>query len=71
MLRGGNIHLNHRIAKRSLFPTSMELQSTIYSATTFLEKCRKGVLEKGFCKLGFFFLVNHFSQTIKKGGFIL
>ena len=30
-------------------------QRTIYSATTFLEKCRKVVLEKWFCKLGFFF----------------
>ena len=28
---------------------------TIYSATTILEKCRKVVLEKWFCKLGFFF----------------
>ena len=36
---------------------------TIYSATTILEKCRKVVLEKWFCKLGFFFLVNHFSPT--------
>ena len=36
---------------------------TIYSATTFLEKCRKVVLEKWFCKLGFYFLVNHFSLT--------
>ena len=37
-----------------------------YSATTFLEKCRKVVLEKWFGKLGFFFLVNHFSPTWKK-----
>ena len=36
---------------------------TIYSAPTFLEKCKKVVLEKWFCKLRFFFLVNHFSQT--------
>ena len=36
---------------------------TIYSATTVLEKCRKVVLDKQFCKLGFFFLVNHFSPT--------
>ena len=41
-------------------------QWTIYSATTILEKCRKVVLEKWFCKLGFFFLVNHFSPTWKK-----
>ena len=41
-------------------------QLTIYSATTILEKCRKVVLEKWFCKLGFFFLVNHFSPTWKK-----
>ena len=30
-------------------------QWTIYSATTFLEKYRKVVLEKWFCKLRFFF----------------
>ena len=41
------------------------VQSAIYSATTFLEKCRKVVLEKWFFKLGFFFLVNHFSWTRK------
>ena len=38
---------------------------TIYSATSILEKCRKVVLEKWFFKLGFFFLVNHFSRTRK------
>ena len=38
-------------------------QWTFYSATSFLEKCRKVVLEKWFFKLGFFFLVNHFSPT--------
>ena len=42
-------------------PTESATHWTIYSATTFLEKCRKVVLEKWFCKLGFFFLVNHFS----------
>ena len=42
------------------------LQWTIYSATYILEKCRKVVLEKWFCKLGFFFLVNHFSPAWKK-----
>ena len=41
-------------------------QWTISSATTILEKCRKVVLEKWFCKLGFSFLVNHFSPTWKK-----
>ena len=35
---------------------------TIYSATIFLETCRKVVLEKWFWKLRFFFLVNNFSQ---------
>ena len=45
------------------------IQATIYSATTFLEKCRKVVLEKWFCKLGFFFLVNHFSGTRKNVDF--
>ena len=38
---------------------------TIYSATTNLKMCRKVVLEKWFFKLGFFFLVNHFSPTRK------
>ena len=38
----------------------------IYSATSFLEKCRKVVLEKWFGKLRFFFLVNHFFRTRKK-----
>ena len=40
-------------------------QWTFYSATSFLEKCRKVVPEKWFFKLGFFFLVNHFSLTWK------
>ena len=39
---------------------------TFYSATSFLEKCKKVRLEKWFFKLGFFFLVNHFSRTRKK-----
>ena len=39
---------------------------TIYSATNFLEN-----LEKWFCKLRIFFLVNHFSQNQKKYGFIV
>ena len=33
---------------------TINAQWTIYSATTILEKCRKVVLEKWFCKLGFF-----------------
>ena len=33
---------------------------TIYSATTFLEKCRKVVLEKWFSKLGSFFWLTTF-----------
>jgi hypothetical protein len=41
------------------------MQWTFYSATSFLEKCRKVVLEKWFFKLGFFFLLNHFSPTWK------
>ena len=32
----------------------------------FLEKCRKVVLEKGFCKLGFFFWSTTFLQPEKK-----
>ena len=60
------------------------LQLAIWSATTFLEKCSKVDLEKWFCKLDFFFLVNRFSQTrkkieyaeplisnLKKGGFLV
>merc|ERR1719203_629348 len=43
----------------------IKIQWTIYSATSFLEKCRKVILEKWFFKLGFFFLVNHFSRTRK------
>ena len=39
---------------------------TIYSTTTILEKYRKVVLEKWFCKLGFLTLANHFSPTWKK-----
>ena len=39
---------------------------TIYSATTFLEKCRKVVLEKWFCKLGFFFWSTTFLQPEKR-----
>ena len=61
--------------------------STIYSATTFLEKCKKGVREKWFEKSGSkkvvdqkkvvlyykstFFLVREKGLTRKKGGFIL
>ena len=43
----------------------LNIQRTFYSATSFLEKCRKVVLEKWFLKLGFFCLVNHFSPTWK------
>ena len=45
------------------FAWEVSAQRTIYSATSFLEKYRKVVLEKWFCKLGFFFLVNHFYPT--------
>ena len=38
---------------------------TFYSVTSILKKCRKVVLEEWFFKLGFFFLVNHFSRTRK------
>merc|ERR1719203_2634786 len=33
----------------------IKIQWTIHSATSFLERCRKVVLEKWFFKLGFFF----------------
>ena len=52
--------------KRKIFQnviSSEKMLWTFYSATSFLEKCRKMVLEKWFFKLGFFFLVNHFSPT--------
>ena len=38
---------------------------TIYSATTFLDRCRKVVLEKWFCKLRFFFWSTTFLQPEK------
>ena len=38
---------------------------TIYSATTILEKCRKVVLEKWFCKLRFFFWSTTFLEPEK------
>jgi hypothetical protein len=46
-------------------------QRTIYSATIFLEKCRNVVLEKWFCKLGFFFSGSRKVVDQKKSGFIL
>ena len=42
------------------------LPATIYSATTFQEKCRKVVLEKWFCKLRFFFWSTPFLEPDKK-----
>ena len=44
---------------------------TIYSATTFLESCRKVVQEKWFEKSGLRNLVQEKWLTRKKGGFIL
>jgi len=52
--------------RTSRIPFEISTQWTIYSATIFLEKCRKVVLEKWFHKLSFFFLVNHFSRARKK-----
>ena len=54
---------------------SFESQWTIYSATTFLEKCRKVVLEKRFYKLRFFFwsttfLEPDFSNQISRTTFL-
>ena len=46
-------------------------QWTIYSATTFLESCRKVVREKWFEKSGSRNLVREKWLTRKKGGFIL
>ena len=45
-------------------------QGTIYSATTFLESCRKVVREKWFEKSGSRNLVREKWLTRKKGGFI-
>ena len=50
---------------RTFLQVKIDINWTIHSATTFLEKCRNVVLDKWFCKLGFFFLVNHFSWTRK------
>ena len=47
----------------SLPGVTCSAQRTFYSATSILKKCKKVVLEKWFFKLGFFFLVNHFSRT--------
>ena len=46
-------------------------QWTIYSATTFLESCRKVVREKWFQKSGSRNLVREKWLTRKKGGFII
>ena len=46
-------------------------QSPIYSATTFLEKCRKVVQEKWFEKSGSRNLVREKWLTRKQGGHIL
>ena len=40
--------------RTSRIPFEISTQWTIYSATIFLEKCRKVVLEKWFHKLSFF-----------------
>ena len=48
-----------------------DFQWTIYSATTFLERCRKVVREKWFEKSGSRNLVREKWLTRKKGGFIL
>ena len=54
-----------------LFLSDLMVQWTIYSATTFLEKCRKVVLEKWFCKLGIFFSGQPLFSNQKKGRFIV
>ena len=45
------------------------IHRTIYSATSFLEKCKKVALEKWFFKFGFFFLVDHFLEPEKESEF--
>ena len=57
-------HMNHRCYTVCIyFFWNTASPWTIYSATTFLEKGRKVVLEKWFFKLGFFFQVNLFSRS--------
>ena len=54
--------------KRKIFQnviSSEKMLWTFYSATSFLEKCRKVVLEKWFFKLGFFFWSTTFLQPEK------
>ena len=48
------------------FRSNFSAHWTIYSATTILEKCRKVVLEKGFCKLGFLFSGQPLFSNLKK-----
>ena len=65
--------LTHQINLKGNFiirnSKNLPLQWSIYSATTFLEKCRKAVLEKWFCKLRFFFWSTTFLEPEKKSEF--
>ena len=58
------VYLRKKKTKKSFIP--LDGQSTIYSSTTFLEKCRKVVPEKLLEKSGSRKVVDQ-----KKGGFIL
>ena len=52
--------------RTSRIPFEISTQWTIYSATIFLEKCRKVVLEKWFHKLSFFFWSTTFLEPEKR-----
>ena len=51
---------------KELYDSQRNPNGPFITQPLFLEKCRKVVLEKWSIKLGFFFLVNHFSRTRKK-----
>jgi hypothetical protein len=75
------LKLEKRIAYFIKPPKFLNSQWTFYSATSFLEECRKVVLEKWFCKLGFFWSTiiekkksefeEPLSSNLEKGGFIV
>ena len=65
--KGANSHLqstaNIAVCRHHFLTVA---HSGISSATTFLEKSRKVVLDKWFCKLGFFFWSTTFLEPEKK-----
>ena len=59
------------ISSLFVIPSVNLSQWTIYSATSFLESCRKVVQEKSFKKSGSRNLVREKWLTRKRGGFVL